>query len=171
MAAIAAHHSPVSDQSQGRNPLVAKFIQGIRRLRPPVHPRMPTCDLAVVLEALWKAPFEPLEEVPLRFLTVKTVFLLSISSLKRVLVICRPCQWVHHVSSLHLIWREHFCTPGRDKSLRCTHLFHGQSFFRHFVHLPFGMLTRKILIVCFHIRSQSCPVEEIGPTFCVLRSL
>ncbi len=40
--------------------------------------------LAVVLEALSKAPFEPLEEVPLRFITVKTVFLLAISSLKRV---------------------------------------------------------------------------------------
>ncbi len=36
---------------------------------------MPTWDLAVVLEALSKAPFEPLEEVPLRFLSVKTVFL------------------------------------------------------------------------------------------------
>ncbi len=45
---------------------------------------MPTWDLAVVLEALSKAPFEPLEEVPLRFLTVKTAFLLATSSLKRV---------------------------------------------------------------------------------------
>ncbi len=45
---------------------------------------MPTWDLAVVLKALSKAPFEPLEEVTLRFLRVKTVFLLAISSLKRV---------------------------------------------------------------------------------------
>ncbi len=60
------------------------FLRGIRRMRPPVCPRMPTWDLAVVLEALSKAPFEPLEEVPLRFHTVKTVFLLAISSLKRV---------------------------------------------------------------------------------------
>ncbi len=42
-----------------------------------------TCDLAVLLGALLKAPFKPLEEVPLRFITVKTVFLLAISSLKR----------------------------------------------------------------------------------------
>ncbi len=84
MAAIAAHHAPVGEQSLGRNPLVTRFLQGNRRLRPPVRPRMPTWDLAVVLEALSKAPFEPLEEVPLRFLTVKTVFLLTIFFLKRV---------------------------------------------------------------------------------------
>ncbi len=30
---------------------------------------------------------------------------------------------------------------------RCPQLVHGQSFFRHSVHLPFGMLTRKSLIV------------------------
>ncbi len=84
MAAIAAHHSPVGDQSIGKNPLAIRFLRGIRRLRPPVCPRMPVWDLAVVLEALSKAPFEPLEEVPLRCLTVKTVFLLAISSLKRV---------------------------------------------------------------------------------------
>ncbi len=45
-------------------------------------------------------------------------------------------------------WREHFCTPGRDMSPRCPQLLHGQLFFRHFVHLPFGMLTRKSLIRC-----------------------
>ncbi len=84
MAAIAAHHSPVGDQSIGKNLLAIRFLRGIRRLRPPVRPRMPTWDLAVVLEALSKATFELLEEVPLRFLTVKTVFLLAISSLKRV---------------------------------------------------------------------------------------
>ncbi len=84
MAAIAAHHSHVGDQSIGKKQLATRFLRGIRRLRPPVCPRMPTWDLAVVLEALSKAPFEPLEEVSLRFLTVKTVFLLAISSLKRV---------------------------------------------------------------------------------------
>ncbi len=84
MAAIAANHSPVSDQSLGRNQLETRFLWGIRRLRPPVRPRMPTWDLSVVLEALSKAPIEPLEEVPLIFLTVKTVFILTISSLKRV---------------------------------------------------------------------------------------
>ncbi len=41
MAAIAAHHSPVGEQSLGKHPLAVRFLRGIRRLRPPVRPRMP----------------------------------------------------------------------------------------------------------------------------------
>ncbi len=38
----------------------------------------------MVLEALCKLPFEPIEEVSERLLTLKTVLLLAIHSLKRV---------------------------------------------------------------------------------------
>ena len=38
----------------------------------------------IVLEGLSVAPFEPLESVSEKFLTFKTIFLLAISSLKRV---------------------------------------------------------------------------------------
>ncbi len=41
-------------------------------------------DLAVVLETLCRLPFEPTEEISDRHLTLKTKFLLPISSLKRV---------------------------------------------------------------------------------------
>ncbi len=41
-------------------------------------------------------------------------------------MICRSCQWPHHVSSLHLVWREHFFTSGRGMSRRCPQLFHGE---------------------------------------------
>ncbi len=44
---------------------------------------MPTWDLGIVLQGLSLAPFEPLEEVPDKFLTLKALFLLAISSLKR----------------------------------------------------------------------------------------
>ncbi len=56
MAAIVAHHSPVSYQSLERNLLVTRFLLGIWRLRPPVPPSIPTLDLAVVLDALSKSP-------------------------------------------------------------------------------------------------------------------
>ncbi len=46
--------------------------------------RIPPWDLAVVLEALCRPPFEPIEEISDRHLTLKTVFLLAITSLKRV---------------------------------------------------------------------------------------
>ena len=38
----------------------------------------------MVLEALCKPPFEPIEEIAGRYLTIKTAFLLAITSLKRV---------------------------------------------------------------------------------------
>ncbi len=67
-----------------RKPLITRFLRGVMRLRPRVRSRVPPWDLAVVLEALCKPPFEPIEEVSERLLTLKTVLLLAISSLKRV---------------------------------------------------------------------------------------
>ncbi|KAL0152958.1 hypothetical protein M9458_051736 [Cirrhinus mrigala] len=84
VSAIAAFHSPLGGQSVGKHPLVTRFLHGALRLRPPIRSRVPTWDLAVVLEALCKPSFESLEAVSDRTLTLKTVFLLAISSLKRV---------------------------------------------------------------------------------------
>ncbi|MCJ8749920.1 hypothetical protein PDJAM_G00193080 [Pangasius djambal] len=82
--AIAAYHAPLGGQSVGRHPLVTRFLHGVLRLRPPVRSRVPPWDLAVVLEALCKPPFEPIEKISDRLLTLKTAFLLAISSLRRV---------------------------------------------------------------------------------------
>jgi hypothetical protein len=84
VAAISSYHALIGGQSVGRHPLVTRFLRGALRLRPPVRPRVPTWDLAVVLEALCRAPFEPIEGVSDRLLTLKTVFLLAITSLRRV---------------------------------------------------------------------------------------
>ncbi len=84
MAAISAYHASLGGQSVGRHPLVTRFLRGALRLRPPVRSRIPPWDLAVVLDALCRPPFEPIEEITDRHLTLKTVFLLAISSLKRV---------------------------------------------------------------------------------------
>ncbi|KAL0199702.1 hypothetical protein M9458_002889, partial [Cirrhinus mrigala] len=84
VAAIAAYHAPLGGLSVGKNPLVTRFLRGALRLRPPVRPRIPTWDLSVVLEALCRPPFEPIEGIADRFLTIKTVLLLALSSFKRV---------------------------------------------------------------------------------------
>ncbi|XP_053089208.1 uncharacterized protein LOC128318105 [Pangasianodon hypophthalmus] len=84
VAAIAAYHAPHGGQSVGRHPLDTHFLRGALRLRPPVRSRVPPWDLAVVLEALCKPPFEPIEGISDRLLAIKTAFLLAISSLKRV---------------------------------------------------------------------------------------
>ncbi len=84
VAAIAAYHAPLGGQSVGKDPLVTRFLRGVMRLRPQVRSRVPPWDLAVVLDALCRPPFEPIEEISDRLLTLKTVLLLAISSLKRV---------------------------------------------------------------------------------------
>ena len=84
VAAIGAFHSPLDGGPLGRHHLVARFLRGARRLRPAAHPRVPAWDLAVVLEGLAEAPFEPLESAEARNLTLKVAFLLAITSLRRV---------------------------------------------------------------------------------------
>ena len=84
VAAISAFHAPSRDGSLGRLPLVVRFLRGTRRMRPATRPRVPTWDLAVVLKALAEAPFEPMESAEAKYLTLKMVFLLAITSLRRV---------------------------------------------------------------------------------------
>ena len=84
VAALAAYHVPFSGVSLGRHPFITRFLRGTLRLRPVVRTRVPAWDLAIVLEGLSLAPFEPIEEVSEKFVTLKTIFLLAISSLKRI---------------------------------------------------------------------------------------
>ncbi len=84
VVAISAYHIPLGGMSLGKDPLVSRFLHGTLRLRPAARSRVPTWDLAIVLQGLSLAPFEPLEEVPAKFLTLKALFLLAISSLKRI---------------------------------------------------------------------------------------
>ncbi|KAI2662206.1 Contactin-associated protein 1 [Labeo rohita] len=75
---------PLGGMSVGKDPLVVRFLRGALRLRPPVRHRVPTWDLAVVLEALCRPPFKPTEESSDHHLSTKTVLLLALTSLKRV---------------------------------------------------------------------------------------
>ncbi|CAM4662369.1 unnamed protein product [Leuciscus chuanchicus] len=84
VAAIGAYHIPLGGMSVGKDPLVSRFLRGTWRLRPAVRSRVPPWDLSVALQGLSQAPFEPIEEVPEKFLTLKALFLLAISSLKRI---------------------------------------------------------------------------------------
>ena len=48
------------------------------------HSLAPQWDVPLVLCVLVKAPFETLDQVPLKFLSVKTALLLALTSAKRV---------------------------------------------------------------------------------------
>ena len=56
------------------------LINSFYREKPVPDRSIPSWNLALVLDALRKKPFEPLESIPLSHLTLKTVFLLAFSS-------------------------------------------------------------------------------------------
>ncbi len=84
VAAIATHHDPVDSESLGKHNLIIRFLRGARRLNPPRPNPVPSWDLPLVLMALQRVPFEPLQSAELRTLSIKTVLLTVLASIKRV---------------------------------------------------------------------------------------
>ena len=62
---------------------ISDMIASMELQRPRVTPVLPQWDLGIVLEALSKPPYEPLEEASFKHLTLKTVFLLAMASAGR----------------------------------------------------------------------------------------
>ena len=84
MAAISACHKAFSGSSLGKDARIVQFLKGSFRIKHPVKPIVPSCDLHVVLQAISGAPFEPMNTANLKYVTWKTTFLLAISSAARV---------------------------------------------------------------------------------------
>ncbi len=102
-----------------------------------------------------------------RLLTLKTVLLLALSSLKRVgdlQALSVAPSYLHFVPS---VWPKLSCTLVRGTSLRSPPLYHDLSYSRHFVLLTSGSLTRRGLIVCVQCEHMSTelPCGE-GRTIC-----
>ncbi|KAL0161441.1 hypothetical protein M9458_045166, partial [Cirrhinus mrigala] len=84
VAAIAAYHNAVDGLSLGKHHLIVRFLRGARRLNLPRPHLIPSWDFSVVLLGLRRAPFEPLASVELKYLSLKTVLLIALTSIKRV---------------------------------------------------------------------------------------
>ena len=69
--------------SIGTDPYLSEMIRSFELSRPVTRSLTPKWDLACVLLALSKTPFEPLSEASLVHLTWKTVFLIAMASSKR----------------------------------------------------------------------------------------
>ena len=65
------------------DPAISELIRAMELKRPVTRSLTPKWDLACVLGSLTKAPYEPLNQASLQFLTWKTVFLLTMASSKR----------------------------------------------------------------------------------------
>ena len=84
MAAISACHVGFEMGSAWMHPLIRRFMKGAMRLLQVPKSRVPAWDLAFVLDSLSGPPFEPLESVDLRLLSLKTALLVALVSAKRV---------------------------------------------------------------------------------------
>lgn len=60
------------------------FLKGAVRLNPPAQVMHTQWDLQMVLNSLRSAPYEPLEQADIKSLSMKTAFLLAITSTRRV---------------------------------------------------------------------------------------
>ncbi len=63
--------TPVDRKSVGKHDWVVRFLRGARRLNPPYPPSIPSWVLSLVLRALQQGPFEPLQTVEPKFLSMK----------------------------------------------------------------------------------------------------
>jgi len=70
--------------NHSEDPVLQDLMRGLQKEAPPPRTAVPAWDLNVVLEALSKPPFEPLNEVDLQHLTFKTVFLVAWGTAARV---------------------------------------------------------------------------------------
>ena len=85
------HHAPVPTVKSGREVLVRLrktaavkyWLRGLRCEKAESRVVVPPWDLEVVLNALKRFPFHPLEKIDLKHLTLKTVFLVAITSARR----------------------------------------------------------------------------------------
>ena len=78
--AIAGSIKPIAGLDLGQDPFLSNLIKSFKRERPKSLQEFPQWDLSLVLFSLIKEPFEPLAEVPLKFLTYKTVFLVLLAA-------------------------------------------------------------------------------------------
>lgn len=84
VAAISAFHPGLEGQSVFTNPMVSHFLKGLDRLYLQVRQHGTSgWDLNLVLSRL-TAPFEPLPTCSLLYLLYEVVFLVAITSARRV---------------------------------------------------------------------------------------
>ena len=73
-----------SDRDHSKEQILQDLMRGLQKVARPPRAVVPAWDLNVILEALSKPPFEPLNEVNLKHLTWKTVFLVAWGTAARV---------------------------------------------------------------------------------------
>lgn len=78
------HKGLIDCCSIGKHKLVVAFLKGVNPLNPPCRVMIREWDFNVVLDNLCVHPFEPLPLADIKCLSLKTSFLMTISSAKHI---------------------------------------------------------------------------------------
>lgn len=73
----------VDNHQVGQHPYISRLLKGVFHSRPPRTKLLPEWDLDLVLETLEAKPFEPMKDASLKFVTLKTVFMIAITTFRR----------------------------------------------------------------------------------------
>lgn len=96
-SAISLIHKGVDGIPIGQNQDLSNLLTGMYHLRPVKRNLVPNWSLPLVLNMLNKPPFEPLDKVDVKYLTLKTVFLIAVTSGRRVSEIHALSADKHHL--------------------------------------------------------------------------
>ena len=139
-------------ESIGCNPFLSELIRSFELERPVSRNLTPKWDLSCVLWSLTKLPYEPLSEASIKFLTMKTVFLLAFATARRR-------------SELHALSVEEGClrfnkTDG-SVSLLCQPGFLAKNQLPHVLPEPINVPSL----------ANSCGNDDTDRVLCPVRSL
>ncbi|XP_048059471.1 uncharacterized protein LOC125276089 [Megalobrama amblycephala] len=155
LAAISACHVGIDKNTIGQHPLVCRFMRGARRLHRVSKPLIPPWDLSVVLNALSQPPFEPIDSIELKLLSLKAALLLALSTAKRVselhaLSVHNSCmQFATDYSRVTLKTNPAFVPKVSESALAC----------------------KQVDLLAFHPQPFSSPEDERLHCLCPVRAL
>lgn len=84
LAALSAYHVKVDSFTLFSHPLSKQFLRGLLKVYPSIKTKPVPWDLPLVLRCLTKPPFEPAATTELRLLSWKVLFLVAVTSARRV---------------------------------------------------------------------------------------
>ena len=80
-SAISSYYGLVESKKVGEHLILIRLLKGVFNMRPPTQSLAPSWYLSRVLARLCEPPpFEPMLEVPLKWVSLKTVFLFEVAS-------------------------------------------------------------------------------------------
>ena len=80
---LSAVVSPIDNIPIGQHPYIIRLLKGVFNSRPPKVKLVPEWSLPKVLKMLQCSSFEPLKKASLKHVTLKTIFLVAITTFRR----------------------------------------------------------------------------------------